>query len=400
MVQNNHLSDTKCNLRPSFLPFLVMLNRRTLRIKIMQSLFAYEQCKEANYGVAYDYIQTFFQPDLNSMKVQDKEMLKGQRSVAIKQFEKRFEGQPIKENPDPRINQAIEEAFDLHKRQTKTDLHHFRKNIVLDVEKISVLYYSVLNLIPKFASLAAQDKKISSKNFTANPVVTALLENPDLKKETLRTGGSWDQKLELVRSWFRDCIKPDKEFQQYLALTLPDAEAHKSFVKHLVRKLILGNTPINSHFEEEDLWWAEDHEIVRSMADKTLKSLNEKSSAVEIQKLSLNWEDDRDFIERLFAGAFQLDKSYHDLIANNTRNWEVDRLPLTDRVILQMAIAEMTDFPNIPVKVTINEYIELAKQYSTPNSRQFINGILDVIAKQLKESGKIKKSGRGLMDNK
>lgn len=377
-----------------------MLNRRTLRIKIMQSLFAYEQCKEANHGLAYDYIHTFFQPDLNSMKVQDKEMLKGQRSVAIKQFEKRFEGQAIKENPDPRINQAIEEALDLHTRQTKKDLHYFRKNIVLDVEKISVLYYSVLNLILTFASLASQDKKISSKNFTSNPVVTALRENPGLKKETFRTGGSWDQKMDLVKGWLRNCVKPDKEFQQYIALTSPDIEAHKSFVKHLVRKLILGNTPINSHFEGEDLWWAEDHEIVRSMADKTLKSLNEKSSTVEIQKLSLNWEDDRDFIERLFAGAFQLDKGYHDLIANNTRNWEVDRLPLTDRVILQMAIAELIDFPNIPVKVTINEYIELAKQYSTPNSRQFINGILDVIAKELKELGKIKKSGRGLMDNK
>ncbi len=88
------------------------------------------------------------------------------------------------------------------------------------------------------------------------------------------------------------------------------------------------------------------------------------------------------------------------MIANNTKNWEVDRLPLTDRVILEMAIAELTDFPNIPVKVTINEYIELAKQYSTPKSRQFINGILDVISKDLKDSGKIKKSGRGLMDNK
>jgi len=110
--------------------------------------------------------------------------------------------------------------------------------------------------------------------------------------------------------------------------------------------------------------------------------------------------EDKEFVERLFVSTSQLDKGYQELIANNTKNWEVDRLPLTDRVILQMAIVEMTEFPNIPVKVTINEYIELAKQYSTPNSRQFINGILDVIAKSLKDSGKIKKSGRGLMDNK
>ena len=244
------------------------------------------------------------------------------------------------------------------------------------------------------------DKKISAKNFISNPLVTAIRENTELKKETLRKGGGWDQHVEVVRGWFRDCIKPDKEFQKYLELTSPDLDSHKSFVKHLVRKIILGETLINSYFEEEDLRWTEDHEIVKSMADKTFKSFEEKSNAVEVQKLSLDWEEDKDFIGKLFVTAAQLDKGYRDLIANNTKNWEVDRLPLTDRVILQMAIAELIEFPNIPVKVTINEYIELAKQYSTPKSRQFINGILDVIAKELKQSGKIKKSGRGLMDNK
>ena len=92
--------------------------------------------------------------------------------------------------------------------------------------------------------------------------------------------------------------------------------------------------------------------------------------------------------------------NFKQLIADNTRNWEVERLPLTDRVILEMAIAELICFPGIPVKVTINEYIELAKGYSTPKSRQFINGILDVIAKALQDTGAVKKSGRGLIDNK
>jgi N utilization substance protein B len=114
----------------------------------------------------------------------------------------------------------------------------------------------------------------------------------------------------------------------------------------------------------------------------------------------LNWDDDRDFIERLFSEGAHLDNKYKELIANNTRNWEVERLPLTDRVILEMAIAELITFPNIPVKVSMNEYIELAKNYSTPKSRQFINGILDVISKEMKAAGSVKKSGRGLIDNK
>jgi N utilization substance protein B len=114
----------------------------------------------------------------------------------------------------------------------------------------------------------------------------------------------------------------------------------------------------------------------------------------------VNWDDDKEFIEKLYLRGSELEAKYKTLISNNTRNWEVDRLPLTDRIILEMAIAELIIFPNIPVKVSINEYIELAKNYSTPKSRQFINGILDVIAKELKTSGDVKKSGRGLIDNK
>lgn len=376
-----------------------MLNRRTLRIKIMQSLFAYEQCKEANYLLALDSIDDFFKPDLNSMKVQDKELLKGQREVAIKLFEKKFKGEEIQESPDPRITESINSALTTHAKQTKKDFAHFRKQIILEVEKLNGLYYAVLNLIPALEAAAMQDKRITANVFHSSPMVQALRDNVELRKETLRKGGGWDQHFELVRGWFRDCLKPDKAFKEYLALTQPTFEDHANFIKHLVRKIILGKTPINTHFEEQDLWWAEDHEIIRSMTDKTVKSLSE-TGTVEIQKLSLNWEDDKDFVEKLFVNAVELDESYHELIAGHTKNWEVDRLPLTDRVILDLALAEMTSFPNIPVKVTINEYIELAKEYSTPKSRQFINGILDVMAKELVGSGKIKKSGRGLIDNK
>jgi len=366
----------------------------------MQSLFAYEQCKEADYQIALEHIESVFQPDLNSMQVQDKALLKIQRHAATKQFEKQFLEQPFKENADARVNKVVDEAFSLNQKLSKKDFDFFRKNIVLEVEKINLFYFSVLNLVPVFAAVASQDKKISPKNFNSNPLMIALRDNAELKKNTLRSGGSWDQKNDVVRGWFRDCVKPDKEFLRYAALTDTDLDAHKAFTKYLIRKIILGDTAINAHFEEEDLRWAEDHEIVKSMADKTLKSLNEKTGAIEIQKLSLDWEEDKIFIERLFVASSKLEKPYHELIANNTKNWEVDRLPLTDRVILEMAIAEMIDFPNIPVKVTINEYIELAKQYSTPKSRQFINGILDVISKELKQDGRIKKSGRGLMDNK
>jgi N utilization substance protein B len=158
---------------------------------------------------------------------------------------------------------------------------------------------------------------------------------------------------------------------------------------------------INDYFEEEVLRWAEDKDIIKALVEKTIKSFTpETDKTITLHTLSLNWDEDKDFIEVLYRTATSLTDKHKELIANNTRNWEVDRLPLIDRIILEMAIAELISFPNIPVKVTINEYIELAKNYSTPKSRQFVNGILDVIAKELKDSGEIKKSGRGLIDNK
>jgi N utilization substance protein B len=137
------------------------------------------------------------------------------------------------------------------------------------------------------------------------------------------------------------------------------------------------------------------------MVEKTIKAFDpDDKEVLSLHALSLNWEEDKEFMEKLYDEAIDLEPHYRELIARNTRNWEVDRLPLTDRIILEMAIAELLNFPSIPVKVTINEYIELAKNYSTPKSRQFINGILDVIAKELKDSGALRKSGRGLIDNK
>ncbi len=377
-----------------------MLNRRTLRIKIMQSLFAYEQCKEADYELAQDHVENYFQRDLNSMKVQDKDMLKGQRVVALQLFEKRFKSEPTEESADPRIEKAVKEALSQYTRQLARDFDFFRKAIPVDVENITQFYYAVLNLIPALATVSAADKKRLSENFIGNPFVKAIQNNKELKRESQTNMGHWDSRMELVRGWYRDCIRPDKEFVQFMNLKAPDTEQHKAFIKHLVRKLILGPTAINATFEEDDLHWAEDHEIVKSLVDKSLKSLQEDSNSIELQKLSLDWADDKLFIQKLFEGAAHLDQVHHEMIARNTKNWEVDRLPLTDRIILQMAIAELIEFPGIPVKVTINEYIELAKHYSTPKSRQFINGILDVMSKELKESGKIKKSGRGLVDNK
>jgi len=117
-------------------------------------------------------------------------------------------------------------------------------------------------------------------------------------------------------------------------------------------------------------------------------------------ELSSNWEEDREFFTELFDSSLANDKSLEDVIHKKLQNWDMERLAMVDRILLKMAISEMIHFSSIPVKVTINEYIELSKLYSTPKSKQFINGILDTTSAELVESGVIKKSGRGLIDNK
>jgi N utilization substance protein B len=375
-----------------------MLNRRTIRIKIMQSLFAFNQCKEANHSLALDLIEERFLPDLNSMQVQDKELLRSQKKVALQLFEKRFKGKDLTESPDPKIEKAIVDALDLFNNGVSKDQAFLSKNIILEIEKLTTLYLNVLQLLVEFAELASAEKKVNHSNFVNHPIIKAIAANEELSAQLLKLDGGWQKRKDSVRGWFKDVIKEDSIYQEFIAEKNPKEESQRVLIKHLVRKLILGAGSINDFFEDQDIRWAEDRDIIKSLVDKTLKSFED--GKVVLQKMSLDWEDDKVFINKLFKNTIGLDEEYKQLIAKNTKNWEVDRLPLTDRAILEMALSEMIHFPNIPVKVTINEYIELSKEYSTPKSRQFVNGILDVMSKTMKDSGAIKKSGRGLIDNK
>ena len=121
--------------------------------------------------------------------------------------------------------------------------------------------------------------------------------NDELKKELLKGKAGWQTRMEKVRPWFRDVLKTDPTYIKHQEEKKPDIESQKALVKHISRKLILGGT-INAFFEEEDIHWAEDHEIARGLVDKTLKSLDEETGTLEIQKLSLDWEDDRNFLVR------------------------------------------------------------------------------------------------------
>ena len=153
---------------------------------------------------------------------------------------------------------------------------------------------------------------------------------------------------------------------------------------------------MTEYFEEKDLNWSLNKDVVKSMANKTFKI--EALEDLSLQPLAIQWEDDKLFFEELFDYSVSEDKQLSAWIGDQTKNWESDRLAVADFIILKMALAEMVKSSSIPVKVSINEYIELAKNYSTPKSGQFINGILDVVSNRLVHEKVITKSGRGLID--
>jgi transcription antitermination protein NusB len=376
-----------------------MLNRRTLRIKVMQSLFAFEQCREANKELAKEQLAARFSPDLNSMEIQDKPQLKKEKEMALAIFEQKFTTPEEAVEAEVKILKAVDQSLADYHNRVKKDFDYLRKSTLLDIENLSGTYYLLLNLLPALATVAAADKKAGFKNFAENTFIKAIADSTELKKESTKSGGHWDNRMDKVRGWFKDIIRADDEFLKYADIKAPSYDQQYDILKHLIRKLIIAQSAIASFFEEEDLHWAEDKDVLKSMVEKSLKAIK-TNGALELQKLSMEWEEDKEFVQKLFDKSVWLPEKHKGLIGQHTVNWEVDRLPLTDRVVLQLAIAELTQFPNIPVKVTINEYIELTKAYSTPKSKQFINGILDVISKELKKTGEMKKSGRGLIDNK
>ncbi len=376
-----------------------MLNRRTLRIKAMQTVFAYRQSKEANAGLAQEFIKESFAPDLNSMEVQDKDALKEQKKEALSLFKTNYKTEAAVKHSEDKIAEVTTEAIEDYHKQNAKDLKFFKKNMLVEAEKIFDRYLSILNLLVEFAEIAEEDTKTDHSNFVKNLLIHSLKFNENLENTTLRRNIKWEDKAE-IRNWFKELVRKDKDYQQYLKLDKPGFEEDKKIVSHIVKNIIFKNEVIDKYLEEEDLNWQEDRAIIKSLTVKTLKSISEGGEDLEIQELSYNWEDDKSFFVKLFEETIEVEQEYEETIAKNTKNWDVERIATTDKIILEMAISEMINFPSIPVKVTINEYIEVAKRYSTPKSKMFINGVLDVIADDLQNAGKIKKSGRGLIDNK
>lgn len=394
-----------------------MLNRRILRVKAFQNLYAYEQCKASNQTLAKDFIRESFLPDLNSMEVQDKVSLNRDAEIALALFDENLVSKKLLTATDakPKIKQIVLLALNQYHTANEKDQQYILKNMIASAERIPQLYLLSIELLQAFAKHVEKEIEKKKKMRGEAPIAFAnelnLPENIILKN--LRNSEAYraaiirhhvnldDIELE-IKEWFRDYIKPSEDYQAYLQTASPTAEQDLELADNLLKKIVFKNDVILNFFSEKDLNWTENKSVVRSLAAKVLKNASNLTEGEDEQlpEIAMNWDEDKEFFENIFNFTIENDAASKALISQKTKNWDIERLAFTDKVIISMALAEMKNFPSIPVKVSINEYIDISKTYSTPKSKQFVNGLLDVMAKELIENGEIRKSGRGLLDNK
>ncbi|MEO9805064.1 MAG: transcription antitermination factor NusB [Reichenbachiella sp.] len=369
----------------------------------MQAIFAYHTAREAEFNICKQEAQDNFLPDLNSMEVQDKEELAKDREQTGLAFEALVHNglNTVSDDIKPEIVKIIKAEQKSYINRLNANKDHFKKRLLTGITSIYDDYIKFIYIVVEIQTLISQEKRKknnSHDNFAKNIVINKLKSSEAIEEERIRKKVAWD--TDLIRAWYREYLKPQEFFIEYDNLAKTTLEDDQEFVQTLYKTIIFKNENINDYFEALDLGWSENKPILKSMVLKTAKSIETEESEPLLMELSKNWEEDLLFLKQLYDLAIDQEEEYEKLIDQKSKNWEIDRVALTDRIILEMAIAEMIHFASIPVKVTINEYIELSKLYSTPKSKQFVNGLLDVLSEDLQKNGQIKKSGRGLLDNK
>jgi len=229
-----------------------------------------------------------------------------------------------------------------------------------------------------------------SQRFAFNKFATQLEENKQLNLFMEDKKMSWENDVEAVRK-LCDQIEQSPLYQEYMMSDAEDYETDRELWRRIYRTLIQGNEDLDAILEEKSLYWNDDKEIVDTFVLKTIKRFDPANKAD--QELLPEYDDteDREYALKLFRSTILNADTYQRYMSETSRNWNFSRLAHMDVVLMQIAIAEMLTFPNIPISVTINEYVDLAKLYSTPKSGGYINGMLDAIARHLVDTGRLLK---------
>jgi N utilization substance protein B len=388
----------------------------------MQALYAYQQAVAADLLLAQDLIAAAFVPDLTAEQAPDRRLLEGQRKMGEAQLREwhRTGEVPESGSDDKAVATAVKNAIDYYERLVNKEANFYGGQLMHGAESIHDQYLHLLNMPQALLQIITEDNERETRRFTGprfevsdtarlfeNAAFAKLKENEQLLQTTIKRKLQWtdSEELDALREAWQKEMKPDETVQAYLqgkntGLEETDYETDMELVRHLYKDFVFKGEALPRWLESNDLNWEENRPIVRNLVLKTLKMLpHAADEKQELMNLSANWQDDRDFAETLYKQTLADDAKSEKLIAESTQNWDVERVALLDKIILKMALCEMQLFRGIPVKVTINEYIEISKLYSTPKSKQFVNGILDKLAQDLAASGEIRKSGRGLLDN-
>jgi N utilization substance protein B len=209
---------------------------------------------------------------------------------------------------------------------------------------------------------------------------------------------TWQSDNDIVRKIFMK-IRNNSEYEEYISKSDKTFEEEKDFIIFIFKSYIVESELLQNHFEEKNIYWADDDKFVNTAVSRTLKNLKSGTKPDQVLlPVYKDEEEDTTFIKQLLKNTITHEKEFEVLIADKTKNWEVDRIAMVDILLLKMALAEIITFSSIPIKVSINEYIDISNEYSTPKSKTFINGIIDKLVADLKKKNEIHKTGRGLIE--
>ncbi|MBN1951489.1 MAG: transcription antitermination protein NusB [Bacteroidales bacterium] len=305
-----------------------------------------------------------------------------------------------------KIMQAL---YAYYKHNGGSSLKNSEKELSLSITKTYDLYHYLLLLIIDVNDYAraridlARTKKIPTQEdlnpntkFADNLIVEQLRINKRLLDYAEKRKLNWSDSPELIRGIFL-YLTQSEVYKNYMASPTRSYKEDRDFINSVFSGIISGYEPLSQSLEEQSIYWNDELEFVVGIIIKTLKKFkNEEGEDASLMPLYKNPEDENFSVRLLRKVVLKYDE-YLPMIKQFSKNWEIDRIAFLDILLMEMAIAEAVEFPQIPVKVTLNEYLEIAKFYSTSKSNVFLNGILDKVFNHLKENNKIVKTGRGLI---
>jgi len=294
-------------------------------------------------------------------------------------------------------------------RREDGNLTQAETELMFSIGKTYDLYHYLLLLVLEISDIAGEkiDQALQKRmptpedlnpkrRFVDNMLIAQLRKNTAFRDYIASKKLSWVNNSHIPRLLYNKMLTWDV-YEEYMLSESHNYVSDKKFIVKLITILFSESEDLQSNLEEQSIFWNDDMEYISAMVEKTLKKFKADSGENTPLMALFKNEEDEEFVKILFRKAILNQKKCSELIDKNTTNWEVERIALMDILVMQLAITEISEFPEIPVKVTLNEYIEIAKYYCTSKSSTFVNGILDNIVKEMREEGHFLKAGRGLV---